>query len=257
VPQLGALRIATELGVIDAEPGEIASSHAASSFASICPSAPRALRRENYGPPFRLPELGTIGANGLANARDFSHRWPRRRSRRRFRIIANSRAIVDRRDRSLPARRGRMHGNYAPYKYDLARFNCINTVSFDHPDPSIYTVLTALNCDFAIFRRGAGGRAYVSPALVSSEHLQRIHGTESAALTTPRPRLLPAARACTTHVGHGPDAETSTRQQRELKPQYLADTLAFMFETRLVRVPRATPWSRAYCSTNTTSAGRA
>ena len=34
------------------------------------------------------------------------------------------------------------HGNYTPYKYDLSKFCPMNAVAFDHPDPSIFTVLT-------------------------------------------------------------------------------------------------------------------
>jgi len=117
---------------------------------------------ENYGAPFRLPDLGPIGSNGLAAARDFlaptaafedraapmevvaklgGHLWSARFEHSPLDVVA-------------------WHGNYYPYKYDLARFNAMNSVSFDHPDPSIFTVLTSAsetpgvaNLDFVIFRR--------------------------------------------------------------------------------------------------------
>jgi homogentisate 1,2-dioxygenase len=132
------------------------------------------------------------------------------------------------------------HGNYAPYKYDLARFNCINTVSFDHPDPSIYTVLTALNCDFAIFppRWLVAEHTFRPPWFhrnIYNEFMGLIRGTYDAKAEG----FLPGGASLHNCMsGHGPDAETFERASTaELKPQYLADTLAFMFETRLVLRP--------------------
>jgi homogentisate 1,2-dioxygenase len=188
VPQLGRLRFHTELGILDVAAGEICviprgvlfrveqyeSKH---SRGYIC---------ENYGLPFRLPELGPIGANGLANPRDFEAPTAAFEDREgEFHITAKFMgrlwsAPIDHSPLNVVA----WHGNYAPYKYDLARFNCINTVSFDHPDPSIYTVLSApsavpgtANCDFAIFPASLDGcQPHLQAAMVSSQLDERVHG---------------------------------------------------------------------------------
>jgi homogentisate 1,2-dioxygenase len=243
VPQLGPLRMATELGVVDVEPGEIAVIPRGIKFRVDLPLCPaRGYVCENYGPPFRLPELGPIGANGLANARDFLTPVAAFEDRDGdFRIIAKFMgrlwtAEIDHSPLDVVA----WHGNYAPYKYDLARFNCINTVSFDHPDPSIYTVLTAANCDFAIFppRWLVAEHTFRPPWFhrnLLNEFMGLIRGTYDAKAEG----FLPGGASLHNCMsGHGPDAETFERASTAaLKPQYLADTLAFMFETRLVLRP--------------------
>ena len=161
VPQMGTLRLATELGIIDAAPGEICVIPRGVKFrVELLDRQARGYICENYGLSFRLPELGPIGANGLANPRDFQTPVAAFEDRDgEFHIITKFlgrlwSAFIDHSPLDVVA----WHGNYAPYKYDMALFNCINTVSFDHPDPSIYTVLSApsavpgtANCDFAIF----------------------------------------------------------------------------------------------------------
>ncbi|HEY3461112.1 MAG TPA: homogentisate 1,2-dioxygenase, partial [Casimicrobiaceae bacterium] len=161
VPQEGGLRIATELGVLDVAPGEIVVVPRGVRFAVALPGdRARGYVCENYGAGFRLPELGPIGANGLANARDFLYPVAAYDEREGdFALIAKFggtlwRAPIDHSPLDVVA----WHGNYAPYKYDLARFNAVNTVTFDHPDPSIFTVLTSpsdtpgtANVDFVIF----------------------------------------------------------------------------------------------------------
>ena len=146
VLQMGALRFHTELGIIDAAPGEICVIPRGVKFrVELIEKQARGYICENYGLSFRLPELGPIGANGLANARDFKTPVAAYEDRDgEFHIYTKFlgrmwRAFIDHSPLDVVA----WHGNYAPYKYDLSLFNCINTVSFDHPDPSIYTVLTA------------------------------------------------------------------------------------------------------------------
>lgn len=243
VPQLGPLRIATELGVLDVDPGEIAVIPRGIKFRIDLPQCPaRGYVCENYGPPFRLPELGPIGANGLANARDFLAPVAAFEDRDGdFRIIAKFlgrlwTAEIDHSPLDVVA----WHGNYTPYKYDLARFNCINTVSFDHPDPSIYTVLTSPNADFAIFppRWVVAEHTFRPPWFhrnIYNEFMGLVRGTYDAKAEG----FLPGGASLHNCMsGHGPDAETFERASTaELKPQYLADTLAFMFETRLVLRP--------------------
>ncbi len=173
--------------------------------------------------PFRLPDLGPIGANGLANARDFLWRpsRPMKIATAAVAIVAKflGRLWVAEIDHS-PLDVVAWHGNYTPYKYDLSHFNCINSVSFDHPDPSIYTVLTAPSA----LRHGQcglrhlpaaldGGRTYLPATLVPSQHDERIHGPDLRTDTTRRPKAFcPAAQACTTACpAMDPDAETFER----------------------------------------------
>ena len=161
LPERGGLTLLTELGRVDVKPGEIALIPRGVRFRVTLPDgAARGYVAENHGVPFRLPDLGPIGANCLANPRDFETpvAW--------FEDIEGEFELVQKFLGSLwttPLGRSPLdvvawHGNYAPWKYDLARFNTIGTVSFDHPDPSIFTVLTSpsdvpgtANVDFVIF----------------------------------------------------------------------------------------------------------
>jgi homogentisate 1,2-dioxygenase len=140
------------------------------------------------------------------------------------------------------------HGNYAPYKYDLSRFNCINTVSFDHPDPSIYTVLSApsaipgtANCDFAIFPpRWMVAEHTFSPPWFHRNLMNEFMGLVFGAYDAKAEGFLPGGASLhNCMAGHGPDAETFERASTapNLKPQYLDNTLAFMFETQLAVRP--------------------
>ena len=250
VPQLGALRIATELGVLDAAPGEIAVIPRGIKFRVDLPECPaRGYICENYGLPFRLPELGPIGANGLANPRDFLAPVAAFEDREGdFRVEAKFlgslwTAEIDHSPLDVVA----WHGNYTPYKYDLARFNCINTVNFDHPDPSIYTVLSSpsaipgtANCDFAIFPpRWLVAEHTFRPPWFHRNLMNEFMGLIFGVYDAKAEGFLPGGASLHNCMsGHGPDAETFERASTaELKPQYLADTLAFMFETQLVLRP--------------------
>jgi homogentisate 1,2-dioxygenase len=250
VPQLGQLRIFTELGILEAAPGEICVLPKGLKFSVELPDGKaRGYICENYGAYFRLPELGPIGANGLANPRDFLTPEAAFEDREgEFRIIAKFQgrlweAAIDHSPLDVVA----WHGNYAPYKYDLARFNCINTVSFDHPDPSIYTVLSApstvpgtANVDFAIFppRWLVAAHTFRPPWFhrnAMNEFMGLIFGTYDAKAEG----FVPGGASLHNSMsGHGPDAETYERaSSASLKPVYLEDTLAFMFETQLVIRP--------------------
>jgi homogentisate 1,2-dioxygenase len=243
VPQQGRLRVPTELGIIEVAPGEICTIPRGIKFRVELPEGPvRGYVCENYGAAFRLPELGPIGANGLANARDFLTPVAAFEDRDGdFKITAKFlgklwEAEIDHSPLDVVA----WHGNYAPYQYDLAAFNCINTVSFDHPDPSIYTVLSATGCDFAIFppRWLVAEHTFRPPWFhrnVMNEFMGLIFGQYDAKSEG----FLPGGASLHNCMsGHGPDAETYNRaSSAELKPQYLADTLAFMFETQMVIRP--------------------
>ncbi|HTX38589.1 MAG TPA: homogentisate 1,2-dioxygenase [Bryobacteraceae bacterium] len=250
VPQSGSLRIHTELGVLVAAPGEIAVLPRGLKFRVDLPDgAARGYICENYGQHFRLPELGPIGANGLANPRDFLTPVAAFEDQDGdFRILAKflGRMWEARIDHS-PLDVVAWHGNYAPYKYDLARFNCINTVSFDHPDPSIFTVLTAptavpgtANVDFAIFppRWMVAEHSFRPPWFhrnLMNEFMGLVYGQYDAKAEG----FLPGGASLHNCMsGHGPDAESYERAAHaELRPVKLENTLAFMFETQLVVRP--------------------
>ena len=250
VPQHGGLAIATELGRLHAAPGEIAVIPRGVRFRVALPDgAARGYICENHGPAFRLPELGPIGANGLANPRDFLSpvAW--------FEDRDEPTELVQKFMGDLwattldysPLDVVAWHGNLAPYKYDLSRFMTIGTVSFDHPDPSIFTVLTAptdtpgvANADFAIFppRWMVAEHTFRPPWFhrnIMNECMGLVHGQYDAKATG----FLPGGLSLHGMLSaHGPDATTLERAMAaELAPVKLGDTLAFMFETRQVLRP--------------------
>lgn len=250
VPQLGRLRLHTEMGVLVVEPGEIAVMQRGIKFRAELPDGhARGYICENYGALFRLPELGPIGANGLANPRDFETPVAAYEARTgSFRVVVKFQGRLWGADIGhSPLDVVAWHGNYAPYKYDLRRFNCINTVSFDHPDPSIYTVLTSpseipgtANVDFAIFPpRWLVAEHTFRPPWFHRNFMSEFMGLIRGAYDAKAEGFVPGGASLhNCMAGHGPDAATFERASAaELKPVYLADTLAFMFETRFVCRP--------------------
>ena len=248
VPQQGDLRIVTELGRMDVAPGHIALVHKGMRFRVELPDGnARGYICENYGAPFRLPDLGPIGANGLANPRDFETpvAWFEDRDED-FEIVQkfNGRLWTTTIDHS-PFDVVAWHGNSAPCRYDLARFNTINTVSFDHPDPSIFTVLTSpsdtpgtANCDFVIFppRWMVAEDTFRPPWFhrnVMSEFMGLIHGVYDA---KEGGGFVPGGASLHNQFnGHGPDAESTRKaMEADLGPIKIEDTLAFMFESRAI-----------------------
>jgi homogentisate 1,2-dioxygenase len=247
VPQEGRLEIRTELGVIDAAPGEIVMIPRGIKFRVELPDGKaRGYICENYGATFRLPDLGPIGANGLANPRDFLTPVAAYEQREgSFEMVAKFcgnlwSASIGHSPLDVVA----WHGNYAPYKYDLKKFNTINTASFDHPDPSIFTVLTApseirgtANCDFVVFPpRWLVAENTFRPPWFHRNFMNEFMGLIYGEYDAKAEGFLPGG--CSLHncmSGHGPDAATFEKaSSADLKPQYISDTLAFMFETRFV-----------------------
>ncbi|HEX3582954.1 MAG TPA: homogentisate 1,2-dioxygenase [Thermoanaerobaculia bacterium] len=249
VPQQGSLRIATELGILEVGPGEIAVIQRGIKFRVDVSEPVRGYICENYGALLRLPDLGLIGSNGLANPRDFLTPAAAYEDRDGdFTIVAKFlgklyAAKIDHSPLDVVA----WHGNYAPYKYDLRKFHAINTVSFDHPDPSIFTVLTApseipgtANVDFVIFppRWLVAEHTFRPPYFhrnIMNEYMGLIFGAYDAKAEG----FVPGGASLHNCMsGHGPDAATFEQaSEAELQPRYLADTLAFMFETRFVLKP--------------------
>jgi homogentisate 1,2-dioxygenase len=251
VPQQGRLRFATELGVIEAEPKEIVVVPRGVRFrVELLDRAARGYICENFGAPLRLPSLGPIGSNGLANPRDFLTpvAWYEDRDTR-FELVAKFMgnlwsAETDHSPLDVVA----WHGNHVPYKYDLARFNTIGSISYDHPDPSIFLVLQSLSdtpgvdsIDFVIFppRILAAQDTFRPPWFhrnVASEFMGLIEGVYDAKAEGFRPG---GASLHNCMSGHGPDAGTFERATSAdtSKPDYIKDTMAFMFETRCVIRP--------------------
>jgi homogentisate 1,2-dioxygenase len=250
VPQLGRLSLRTEMGILEIRPGEIGVIQRGIKFRVELPDEQaRGYICENYGALFRLPDLGPIGANGLANPRDFQTPKAAYEDRAgEFRVVTKfqGRLWAARIDHS-PLDVVAWHGNYAPYKYDLDRFNCINTVSFDHPDPSIYTVLTApseipgaANVDFGIFPpRWLVAEHTFRPPWFHRNYMSEFMGLIRGEYDAKAEGFVPGGASLhNCMAGHGPDAATYEKAiAADLKPVHLADTLAFMFETRFVCRP--------------------
>ena len=250
LPQQGRLRLVTELGVLETAPGEIALIPRGMRFRAELPDGPsRGYICENFGAAFRLPELGPIGSNGLANTRDFltpvaayEERDTPHELVTRFAGNLWSATMAH-----SPIDVVAWHGNLTPCKYDLANFMVIGSTSFDHPDPSIYTVLTSpsdtagtANADFVIFppRWLVGENTFRPPWYhrnVMSEFMGLIHGVYDAKAEG----FVPGGASLhNAWVAHGPDAETFERASNaQLEPHKVKDTMAFMFETRYILRP--------------------
>jgi homogentisate 1,2-dioxygenase len=249
IPQQGEILIFSELGKVEVKPGEVAVVPRGMKFKVGVQGPSRGYVCENYGAHFRLPELGPIGAQGLAQKRDFQapvaafeerggkcelvvkflgHLWAAEARRSPLDVVA-------------------WHGNGVPYKYDLARFMAINTVTFDHADPSIFTVLTSpsgppgvANCDFVIFppRWLVAEHTFRPPWFhrnVMSELMGLVHGVYDGKAEG----FLPGGVSIHNCMQpHGPDLATFDKASAaELKPHKIENALAFMWESRYVFRP--------------------
>ncbi len=243
IPQSGTLLLVTEFGRLDVPPGTVALIPRGVKFRVEVDGEARGYVAENHGLPFRLPDLGPIGSNGLANPRDFETpvAW--------FEDRDEETEVVQKYLGSLwtttldhsPLDVVAWHGNYAPCRYELSRFNTIGTVSFDHPDPSIFTVLTSpsnvhgrANADFVIFppRWMVAEDTFRPPWFhrnVMSEAMGLIHGAYDAKADGFAPGGLSLHNMMS---GHGPDVESWRKaSEAALQPAKIDNTLAFMVET--------------------------
>ena len=244
IPQAGRIELQTELGRLDIAPGSIAVVPRGVKFkVQLSDGEARGYVAENYGLPLRLPELGPIGSNGLANSRDFETpvAWFEDKDET-TEVIQKSlghlwTTTLDHSPLDVVA----WHGNYAPYRYDLSRFNVIGTISFDHPDPSIFTVLTSpsnvagrANADFVIFppRWAVAEDTFRPPWFhrnVMSEAMGLIQGSYDAKAEGFAPGGLSLHNLMS---GHGPDVESWKKaSEADLKPAKIEGTMAFMVET--------------------------
>lgn len=251
VPQQGRLLIATELGVIEIEPQQIAVIPRGIRFRVDLPDgASRGYVAENFGSALRLPDLGPIGSNGLANPRDFETPVAHYED-----IEGDFELVTKYQGRLWRAAIGHSpldvvawHGNNVPCRYDLRRFNTIGSISYDHPDPSIFTVLTSAsdtpgtaNIDFAIFppRWLCAENTFRPPWFhrnIASEFMGLIHGAYDAKAGG----FVPGGSSLHNCMsGHGPDATSFDKaSQADIsQPDHIIDTMAFMFETRAVINP--------------------
>ncbi|HWK45353.1 MAG TPA: homogentisate 1,2-dioxygenase [Stellaceae bacterium] len=250
VPEQGRLLLVTELGRIELAPGEIAVVPRGLRFRVELPDGwARGYVCENYGALLRLPDLGPLGANGLANPRDFltpeaafedidtptqlvmkfqGHLWATELDHSPFDVVA-------------------WHGNHAPYKYDLAHFNTMGSVGFDHPDPSIFTVLTSpsetrgtANVDFVIFPpRWLVAEHTFRPPWFHRNVMNEFMGLVQGVYDAKADGFVPGGASLHNCMSsHGPDVATFEKAIAvDLKPHKVDQTLAFMFETRFVIRP--------------------
>jgi homogentisate 1,2-dioxygenase len=250
VPQQGRLRIVTELGLLDIEPQEIAVMPRGLKFSvQLLDEVARGYICENHGCALRLPDLGPIGSNGLANPRDFQapvacfenseqptelvqkflgELWSTQLDHTPFDVVA-------------------WHGNNVPYKYDLRLFNTLGTVSYDHPDPSIFTVLTSpgavhgqANVDFVIFPpRWMVAENTFRPPWFHRNLMNEFMGLIDGAYDAKAEGFMPGGVSLHNCMSaHGPDNATAEKAMAaDLKPHKIEQTMAFMFETGKVLRP--------------------
>jgi len=259
VPQQGSLYITTEFGKMKVDPNEICVIQQGMRFSVMVEGPTRGYICEVFDAHFELPGLGPIGANGLANPRDFLHpsAWYEDRDNEDFKVISKFQGALFQVEQShSPFDVVAWHGNYAPYKYNLAHFMVINAVAFDHADPSIFTVLTCQSArpgvaiaDFVIFppRWGVADKTFRPPYYhrnCMSEFMGLIYGNYEAK----EDGFAPGGASLHSMMSpHGPDAECFDKLSvAKLMPQRVADgTMAFMFESSLSLA--VTNWGNKLC----------
>ncbi|GGU95010.1 homogentisate 1,2-dioxygenase [Streptomyces albospinus] len=245
VPERGGLLLRTEFGLLRAEPGHVALIPRGVRFrVELLDATARGYVCENYGRPFELPDLGPIGANGLANARDFLAPTAA------YEDVEGPVEVLNKFGGNLwtatyghsPLDVVAWHGSHLPYVYDLRRFNVIGSISYDHPDPSIFTVLTSpsdtpglAGVDFVVFApRWLVGEDTFRPPYFHRNVMTEYMGLIEGAYDAKAEGFVPGGGSLHNMMSaHGPDRETFERASAaELAPQKIDDGLAFMFETR-------------------------
>ncbi|KAJ9142343.1 Homogentisate-dioxygenase [Pleurostoma richardsiae] len=275
VPQEGVLDIRTELGWLLVRPLEICVVPRGVRYQVRLPSGPaRGYALELYQGHFALPELGPIGSNGLANARDFQapvacfsedHGATALEGGgggggNEYIVTAKfNNRLFEAQQPHTPFDVVAWHGNYSPFKYDLGRFNTVGSISFDHPDPSIFTVLTApfdrpgtAVADFVVFPpRWLVGEDTFRPPWYhrnnASEFMGLVAGGYDAKKGGQGGFAPGGASLHNVMSGHGPDEESyEMAREAELRPAKVgAGSCAFMFESCLM--VGVTDWGLRTC----------
>lgn len=244
VPQTGRLRVVTELGVLEVEPQEIVVLPRGLTFrVELRDASARGYICENHGSPLRLPDLGPIGSNGLANPRDFLSPVAHFEEQDKPCTLVQKflgELFVTELDHS-PFNVVAWHGNNVPYKYDLRRFNTIGSISYDHPDPSIFTVLTSpsathgvANVDFVIFPpRWLVAENTFRPPWFHRNVMNEFMGLIDGVYDAKAEGFVPGGASLHNCMSaHGPDNATAQKaMSAELAPHKVDHTMAFMFET--------------------------
>lgn len=259
VPQQGSLDITTELGRLYVKPNEICVIPQGVRFSVAVEGPTRGYILEVYDGHFKLPDLGPIGANGLANPRDFltPTAWFEDRTVQGFKMVSKYQgALFVATQNHSPFDVVAWHGNYAPYKYDLAKFMVINSVSFDHCDPSIFTVLTCPSnkygtaiADFVIFPpRWSVQENTFRPPYYHRNCMSEFMGLILGRYEAKEGGFLPGGASLhSIMTPHGPDRQCfEGASNATLKPERIADgTQAFMFESSLSMA--VTKWGEETC----------
>ena len=255
VPQAGTLTIRTELGVLVVPPGHVALVPRGMKYRVDVDAPARGYCLENHGALFRLPDLGPIGSNGLANARDFETPEAAVEEDAPTQLMMKLGGALW--ETTLPHSPFDVlgwHGNLVPWRYDLARFNTMGSISFDHPDPSIFTVLTSpsgqpgvANCDFVIFpTRWMVAEDTFRPPWFHRNHMSEYMGLISGEYDAKEGGgFVPGGGSLHNRMSaHGPDAASFEKASHaELKPVKFEGGLAFMFET--LRPFRLSRWGHS------------
>ena len=252
VPQDGRLAVATECGVLEVEPGEIVVIPRGMVFkVDLIDETARGYVCENYGTYLELPERGPIGANGLANPRDFLSpvaAYEDNDEPGEMFVKFDGRLFSVELDHS-PLDVVGWHGNHVPYKYDLRLFNVIGSISYDHPDPSIFTVLTSpssdpgiANIDFVVFAdRWLVGEHTFRPPYYHKNIMSEFMGILYGVYDAKEEGFAPGGMSLhNMYFPHGPDHDAWIKATTsDLQPERLSDTMSFMFETRYPLIPTA------------------
>jgi len=250
VPQQGAFRAYTECGVLDVRPGEICVIPRGMKFRVVLPDGPsRGYICENYGEKFQLPERGPVGSDGFANDRDFLAPVAAYEDKEGSYELVNKfmggmyRCDIGHSPLDVVA----WIGTAVPYKYDLSHFNTMNTVTYDHPDPSIFTVLTSqsdtagvANVDFVIFPpRWVVSENTFRPPWYHRNIMSEFMGLITGMYDAKAEGFVPGGASLHNCMSaHGPDVGAfDGASAAKLEPTRYKDTMAFMFESRYVIQP--------------------
>lgn len=247
VPYTGEINLHTEFGLLNVSPGMIALIPRGVKFKlEVVGTETKGYLCENAGSPLALPQLGIIGANGLAHPRHFQYPVAAFETNKNqvTLLCKNQNRLWEAQSSHSPLNVVAWHGNYAPFRYDLSLFNTINTVSYDHPDPSIFTVLSSestipgtANLDFVIFppRWMVAEHSFRLPYF-HRNYMNELMGLICGEYDAKKEGFLPGGISihnCMTP--HGPDARSYNQAiQQNLKPELYENSLSFMFETKNV-----------------------